>query len=130
MNFLQKKVYERIGIALILILSCHIAKADLLLLQDTDLATVYYEPPIISGSKGIIPVWTLNNLKVNNTDGKTLKTFNEINCNTAEYRILYAIRLSGEMGRGTLVRESKRVDEWRKISPGTPAELLHSKVCY
>jgi hypothetical protein len=113
-----------------LLFFCRLAWADLLPLQDNNLATVYYEPPTFSGAKGIIPVWTVNNLKVNNDVGKSLRVLNEINCNTNEVRVIYTIRLSGEMGRGTLIRETKRVDEWGLISAGSAAEVLRNKVCF
>ncbi len=95
-------------------------------------ADAFVETETIVRKGNLVRVWVMYSDTVvdPNKSYRSLKSFQEYNCQTRENRLLYESQHSGEMGGGeTIFSTNINQSAWTPIAPDSVAESIRKFIC-
>jgi hypothetical protein len=125
---------KRLFLITLLLLSSGPTYAEWVEIRETDYGmTVYADPHIIHSKVNLVKMWELYDYKTIQTIAGdsflSSKSQHEYDCAEELDRLIAFIRLSGNMGSGTVVFSNSDEQQWEPVQPNSIGETLWTFAC-
>lgn len=90
---------------------------------------VYVEPPTIKRIGSARRVWVIYDLKAPHGQTRSLRVFEEFDCNERRSRVISNSGHSGQMAKGGMLFSNDSPSKWADIAPDSPSEVRLKIVC-